>query len=148
MQEGKNVRSAAIATILEIWTCIDWERIDSKRAMGIWDEVTNKTKAAALTTNKFEKFIDKLCRKLDVRSLRFREINDIVHEPEEFKQGILKLFREETLSIMLEVRLNNQVRKEQAQQEKERRKTIDELNNKLDKTQVTFNKMGATTYEA
>jgi len=106
--------------------------------MGIWDEVASKVKAAAMTTTKYERFVEKLCRKLDVRSLRYREISDIEKQPEEFKQKVLKLLREETLSIMLEVRLNNQVRKEMAQAEKERQEKIKKLNEKADNLQVNF----------
>ena len=134
----RSPRDAAISTILEIWSCIEWEKVDGKRAMGIWDEVASKVKAAAMTTTKYERFVEKLCRKLDVRSLRYREISDIEKQPEEFKQKVLKLLREETLSIMLEVRLNNQVRKEMAQAEKERQEKIKKLNEKADNLQVNF----------
>jgi hypothetical protein len=147
MQERGSARAAAVATIIDIWSCIDWDRVDSKRAMGIWDEVSNKVKASAMTTNSYERFVEKLARKLDVRSLRYREISDIEKESPDFKQEILKLLREETLSIMLEVRLNNQIRKEQAQQEKERQEMIKARNQKLESTQVLFTEGGIITHE-
>lgn len=115
--------------------------------MGIWDEVAAKVKAAAMTTNTYEKFVEKMCRKLDVRSLRFTDIRDIEKQDEEFKQGVMKVLREETLSIMLEVRLNNQIRKEQAQQEKARQEKEKKLEDKLNNVQVSFTEKGVKAYE-
>jgi hypothetical protein len=148
MQETReNARAAAIATIIDMWSCIDWDKVDGKRAIGIWDEVSNKVKAASMTTTSYEKFIEKLARKLDIRSLRYRDIADIEKESQEFKQAILKLFREETLSIMLEVRLNNQIRKEQMAQEKERQEKIKTRDDKLNNTQVSFTEKGVIAHE-
>lgn len=145
----ENIRNAAISTILEIWSCIDWDKVDSKRVMNIWDEVAAKVKAAAMSTTSFERFVEKLCRKLDVRSLRYREISDIQKESEEFKRGVLKLLREETLSVMLEVRINNQVRKELAQIEKERQEKQKNLDMNLSNTRVLFSEDGSVkAYEA
>lgn len=144
----ENTRNAAIATITNIWGQIDWDKVTGSRALGIWDEVSNKVKAAAMTTNSYEKFVDKLCRKLDVRSLRFSDIKEIEEQDENFKQAIMKLFREETLSIMLEVRLNNHVRKEQVQQEKTRQEKERKIEEKLNSTQVSFTDKGVKAYEA
>lgn len=142
----ENIRSAAIATITNLWGCIDWDKVDNKRATGIWDEVTSKVKASAMTTNSYEKFVEKLARKLDVRSLKYREINDIINESEEFKKAVLKMLREETLGIMLEVRLNRQIQKELREQEQERLKKEQELEEKLNK-QVSFTEKGVVVNE-
>lgn len=142
----ENIRCAAIATITNLWSCIDWEKVDSRRLAGIWDEVTSKVKAAAMTTNSYEKFVEKLARKLDVRSLKYREINDIINETEEFKKAVLKMIREETLGIMLEVRLNRQIQKELREQEQERIEKEKALEEKLNK-QVSFTEKGAVINE-
>lgn len=127
MQEEKQkIRQYAVATLMNIWNSINWENIDSKRAFGIWDEFTNKVKASAFTTNKYETFVEKLCKKLNVNSLKHREILDIGKKDEETKQEIMKLFREETLSIVLEVKMNKEVIKEQKQLEKERKERDNE----------------------
>lgn len=123
----ENLKQCAISTVIDIWSCIDWEKVDSKRAYGIWDEVTDKIRASAMTTNSYEKCIDKICKKLSVRSLKFRNISDICKESDEIKKGILKLFREEIQFIMLEVRLNNQIRKEQIELEKQRKVVSDDV---------------------
>jgi len=136
----ENIRDVAISTIYGIWSCIDWDRVDSRRAYGIWDEFGNKIKAAAMTTNSYENFVEKLARKMDVRSLRTRIFRDVSQQSEEFKQAVLKLIREETLQLVLEVRLNRDARKamEEALKEQElRQKELEERNR-----QVKFTEKG------
>lgn len=136
----ENIRDVAISTIYGIWSCIDWDKVDSRRAYGIWDEFGNKIKAAAMTTNSYEKFVEKLARKMDVRSLRSRIFRDVSQQSEEFKQAVLKLIREETLQLVLEVRLNNEARKEMEKSLKEqelRQKELEERNR-----QVKFTEKG------
>lgn len=120
MEEEKKARQCAIATLINIWNCIDWSKVDSKRAYNIWDEFTNKVKASAYTTNEYEKFVEKLCKKLNINSLKYREIIDIEMENLKLKEQIMNLFREETLSIVLEVKINKEIIKEQKKIEKER----------------------------
>lgn len=120
MEKEKKARQCAIATLMNIWNCIDWSKVDSKRAYNIWDEFTNKVKASAYTTNEYEKFVEKLCKKLSINSLKYREIIDIEMENLDLKEQIMNLFREETLSLVLEVKINKEVVKEQKRLEKER----------------------------
>lgn len=120
MEKEKKARQCAIATLMNIWNCIDWSKVDSKRAYNIWDEFTNKVKASAYTTNEYEKFVEKLCKKLSINSLKYREIIDIEMENLDLKEQIMDLFREETLSLVLEVKINKEVVKEQKRLEKER----------------------------
>lgn len=110
--QNKNVKFLAVSTITEIWSQIDWEKIDKKRLLGIWDEFTSKVKATAMTTNDYEKFIDKLCKKMDVRSLRHSQIQEISKMNEKDKTEILKALRNNTHAIVLELRLNNQIKRE------------------------------------
>lgn len=141
----ENIRQVAIETIYGIWACIDWDKVDSRRAYGIWDEFGNKIKAAAMTTNSYEKFVEKLARKMDARSLRNRIFRDVSQQSEEFKQAVLKLIREETLQLVLEVRLNNEVRKEMEKSLKEqelRQKELEERNR-----QVKFTEKGVKINE-
>lgn len=136
----ENIRHVAIETIYGIWSCIDWDKVDTRRAYSIWDEFGSKIKAAAMTTNSYEKFVEKLARKMDVRSLRSRIFRDVSQQSEEFKQAVLKLIREETLQIVLEVRLNNEARKEMEKSLKEkelRQKELEERNR-----QVKFTEKG------
>lgn len=110
--QNKNAKFLAVSTIAEIWSQIDWDKIDKKRILGIWDEFTSKVKATAMTTNDYERFIDKLCKKMDVRSLRHSQIQEISKMKEKDKVEILKILRNNTHSVVLELRLNNQIKKE------------------------------------
>ena|SRR5690554_4485634 len=137
----ENVRYVASETIYSIWACIDWDKVDARRAYGIWDEFGSKIKAAAMTTNSYEKFVEKLARKMDVRSLRHSIFQKVGQQSDEFKQAVLKLIREETFSLVLEVRLNNDARKEMQKSLKEqelRQKELEERNR-----QVKFTEKGA-----
>lgn len=141
----KEIRDLAKSTIYEMWGCIDWDKVDTKRAYGIWDEFASKVKAAALTTNNYEKFVEKLGRKMGIRSLRYRTIKDIHEMEEEIKQEILKVIREETLQIVLQVRLDNEIRREMKaslKKQEEERKAYKEKNN-----QVEFTDKGAKINE-
>lgn len=120
----ENIRHIAIETLYGVWSCIDWDKVDKRRSYGIWDEFGNKIKAASLTTNSYERFVEKLSRKMDVRSLRSSAIMRAGQQSKEFKQAVLKLIREQTVQLVLEVRLNNEARKnmEKSLKEQERRK--------------------------
>lgn len=141
----ENVRYLAVETIYGIWSGIDWDKVDRRRAYEIWDEFSNKIKAAAMTTNSYEKFVEKLARKMDVRSLKSSIFLKVSQQGEKFKRDILKLIREETLQLVLEVRLNNEARKEMEKSVKEqelRRKELEESNR-----QVEFTNKGAKINE-
>lgn len=144
-KERKNIKDMAEATIYGVWSCIDWDKVDARRAYGIWDEFASKIKASALTTNNYEKFVEKLARKMGVRSLRYKEINQVHEQSEETKLKVLKMIREETLQLVLQVRLNNQARKEMKKslQEQETQKKANENRN----AQVTFTEKGVNVNE-
>lgn len=122
------IKDCAVATILNIWNCIDWEKIDKKRLYNIWDEFTNKVKSSAMTTNKYEGFVERLCKKMNIESLKYRDINDIEQEDDETKKKILKLIREETLSIVLQCKMKNEVIKEELKLKKEKEKEKNDKN--------------------
>lgn len=138
----ENFEDAAVDTLLDIWSCIDWDKVDTRRAYGIWDEFGSKTKAAAMSTNRYETFVEKLCKKLDIRSLRYNTIDKIAGQSEEFKTGVLKVVREETTLLVLKVRLNKDIRKDMDMKlranEIRRVKQADSLN----EGQVSFTKEG------
>lgn len=143
----ENVQSMAVSTLTDIWSQIDWDKVTGQRALGIWDEFSNKVKATAMTTNSYETFVEKLCRKMDVRSLRFKNINEISEQSNDFKVAILNMFRKETQIVILKLRLNNQIRKEQAKQQEERQNKIINYENKLNNTTVNFDKEGVIIHE-
>lgn len=124
--EEKYLKDCAVFLITDVWACIDWQKIDSRRAMGIWDEFTSKVRAAASTTSSLERFIEKLSRKMDVRSLRFITTSDILEQSAEEKKQILKYIRENSVSIVLQLRLNNDLRKEERRILEAKKKRLEE----------------------
>ena len=140
----ENAIDMAISTLLDIWEQIDWSKVTNQRSIGIWDEFASKVKAAAMTTNSYETFVEKLCKKMDVRSLKFKNIDEISNQDEEIKKNILKILRSETQIIVLKLRLNKEIRKERAKRiQEEREKTNNELENK----QVYFTEEGVKVNE-
>lgn len=135
-----NIKQMAEATIMDIWSCIDWDKVDARRAYGIWDEFASKIKAAAMTTNNYERFVEKLARKMDVRSLRYVSIKEISEQSPELKQAILKHIREQTLQLVLQVRLNNEARKAQ-------KKALEKEQEQEQNRQVSFTEKGVKVDE-
>ena len=140
----ENAIDMAISTLLDIWEQIDWSKVTSQRSIGIWDEFASKVKAAAMTTNSYETFIEKLCKKMDVRSLKFKNIDEISNQDEEIKKNILKILRSETQIIVLKLRLNKEIRRERAKRIQEEREKI---NNELENKQVYFTAEGVKVNE-
>lgn len=107
----------ALSTLTEIWSCIDWDKVDKRRALGIWQEFASKVKGCSSTTNSYNKFIDKLCKKLDIRVLKYSTILQVSNMSKENQNLIMKKFRFETQMLILDMKLNNQIRKEQKEKE-------------------------------
>ena len=140
----ENAIDMAISTLLDIWEQIDWSKVTSQRSIGIWDEFASKVKAAAMTTNSYETFVEKLCKKMDVRSLKFKNIDEISNQDEEIKKNILKILISETQIIVLKLRLNKEIRRERAKRIQEEREKI---NNELENKQVYFTEEGVKVNE-
>lgn len=113
-----NIREYAVATLTDIWSRLDWEKISTNRTLGIWEEFSNKVKACAMTTTSYETFVEKLCKKMTVKALKYADISMISDLDDETKKKILKCLREETQLVVLKLRLNNQIRKEMSKKEK------------------------------
>jgi len=138
----ENVQFCAEATITEIWGAIDWDKIDAKRAYGIWDEFGAKVKASAMSTNSYETFVEKLCKKMDVRSLRYKTIKEVGEQSDEFKDAVMKLIREQTLQLVLKVRLNNEARKEMKKELEKKEREQQQKMKEDNEIQVKFTERG------
>lgn len=143
----ENIQNMALSTLIDIWSQIDWDKVTGQRAMGIWDEFSNKVKAASMTTNSYEAFVEKLCKKMDVRSLKFKNIDEISSQDQEFKKAIIKILRSETQIIVLKLRLNNQVRKEEAKKRKLAMEKVRKYDEEIDNKQVSFTEKGVNVNE-
>ena len=112
MDENK-IKELAIISLIAVWNKIDWEKIKLERAYKIWDEFSNKVRAAVFTTNKFNIFINKLCKKLDIAALSDKCLHEIIEMDDEIKSEIVNLLRNDLHSVILAMRLNIEVRKEE-----------------------------------
>jgi hypothetical protein len=111
--DENKIKELAIISLIAVWDKIDWEKIKLERAYKIWDEFSNKVRAAVFTTNKFNIFINKLCKKLDIAALSDRCLHEIIEMDDEIKSEIVNLLRNDLHSVILAMRLNIEVRKEE-----------------------------------
>lgn len=136
----KDVKQAALETLQEIWDNIDWQKTDARRLYGIWDEFASKIKAAAMTTNKYETFVEKLCKKLEIRSLKDKVVSEISALSDEEKMQILKIVRTETTLLVLEIRLNIENRRQLSEQVRLKKEEAAEQVKALNEAQVKITK--------
>ena len=111
--DENKIKELAIMSLIAVWDKIDWEKIKLERAYKIWDEFSNKVRAAVFTTNKFNIFINKLCKKLDIAALSDKCLHEIIEMDDEIKSEIVNLLRNDLHSVILAMRLNIEVRKEE-----------------------------------
>lgn len=111
--DENKIKELAIISLIAVWNKIDWEKIKLERAYKIWDEFSNKVRAAVFTTNKFNIFINKLCKKLDIAALSDKCLHEIIEMDDEIKSEIVNLLRNDLHSVILAMRLNIEVRKEE-----------------------------------
>lgn len=103
----ENIIECCVNTLSEVWQCINWDKIDKRRALNIYDEFSSKVKAAAMTTNNFETFINKLGIKFEIRSYKSKILDEIYDQSDDFHKEMLKKFRN-PLVLILKLRLKNQ----------------------------------------
>ena len=111
--DENKIKELAIISLIAVWDKIDWEKIKLGRAYKIWDEFSNKVRAAVFTTNKFNIFINKLCKKLDIAALSDRCLHEIIEMEDDIKSEIVNLLRNDLHSVILAMRLNIEIRKEE-----------------------------------
>jgi len=101
-------RDAVVQIALGIWYSIPWDNIKGPRLMGIYDEFNNKFVAAARAGNKF-KFLEILCRSWGIESLRNKNLLKALELLND--QELLDTIRNESIYIMLKIRIVNEERK-------------------------------------
>ncbi len=105
-------REAIVQIAYGIWKSIDFSEIKGKRMMMIWDEFTNKLKAASRCETKYE-FLEKICVSWGIKSLTNRNVLHNLKLLTDFE--LLDMIRNEAIYIVLAMR----VLKEEIQAEKE-----------------------------
>lgn len=113
-KNDEKVKKLAVETLSEIWKSIDWKQTNYKN---IAMEFSNSVRFIATTTDRYEIFIEKLCRKLGIKNLSFPTISEISDMEESIKHDILKLFREQSQILYLKMKLNKQSNNEGTEKE-------------------------------
>ncbi|MGO0987462.1 hypothetical protein ACTPEW_16130 [Clostridioides difficile] len=108
-ENNDKTKDLAVEILSEIWRRIDWNK---SNYINIGNEFVNKVSLIAMTTDKYEIFIEKLCRKLGVKKLLFPTIAEVSDMDENIKCEILKLFREQPQILFLKMKLQKQNDKE------------------------------------
>lgn len=111
-----DIKELAVETINEIWIRINW---DEKNYIKISENFINNIKRSSMITSKYEIFVEKLCSKLQIKSLSLPKINEISNMDEETKYEILKLFREQPQIVFLEMRLKREREKEEKEEKED-----------------------------
>ncbi|EGT3953484.1 hypothetical protein ERM45_00915 [Clostridioides difficile] len=117
-----DIKELAVETINEIWIRINW---DEKNYIKISENFINNIKRSSMITSKYEIFVEKLCSKLQIKSLSLQKINEISNMDEETKYEILKLFREQPQIIFLEMRLKREREKEHKEHKEDKEENQD-----------------------
>ena len=105
MGDGKKEeqsREHARDLILEVWRSVDWDGVSGSRRMGIYDEFQAKVQSAAMTSS-LGKFVERLARKMGVRSLNNTRADGILRECDH--ATVLDLLRTETSMIVIMMRV-------------------------------------------
>ena len=108
------IRKIAVEILNSLWLSIDFESMSNSRKMSIWDEFSSKVRACSNSSETFEKFIEKFCKKFNIKSLEIdaKNISEVSCFSKEEKDLILKAYREQLSIIMLELRIIRDEKKE------------------------------------
>jgi len=108
------IRKKAVEILNSLWLSIDFENMSNTRKMSIWDEFSSKVRACSNSSETFEKFVEKFCKKFNIKSLEVdaKNIIDIAELSKEKKEAILKAYREQLSIVMLELRIMRDEKKE------------------------------------
>lgn len=68
-------RKAMVVIFDAVWSSIDWEKVDSGRAYGIWDEFASKVQAAATGAQTRYQWLDRVCVAFGIRSINGSRID-------------------------------------------------------------------------
>ena len=119
------IRKKAVEILNSLWLSIDFENMSNTRKMSIWDEFSSKVRACSNSSETFEKFVEKFCKKFNIKSLEVdaKNIIDIAELSKEKKEAILKAYREQLSIVMLELRIMRDEKKEAYKDAKTKKET-------------------------
>jgi len=101
LEMGKDIdeyRDRCLTILKSLWREIDWDKISIRRRMNIYEEMANKIKSSALTSNLFC-FIENMMKKFEIGVISDLAVIDICKNYDH--QALLRIFREETFLLVL-----------------------------------------------
>ena len=107
--ENSTTEEKAVEVLNVIYSNIEFTDMKSTRLMKIWDEFKSKVVSCVNTTNNFDIFVDKMCKKFEISNLDYA--NTVIRgsqDTEELKRDILKEYRNNLTIIMLYLRLKRE----------------------------------------
>lgn len=108
-----------------IWSNIDWEKVDPRRRMSIHSEFEGQVKALSKCFSSFEPFIDKLCKRMN----SYIDSSFIAELETKDKDAIMTIYRSETQIPMLLLRIEQEEKKERYKAKQEAEKKVKNSNN-------------------
>lgn len=96
----KKYKTASLL-LKNIWINIDWQKINEKRKIKIWQEFENKARALSKCYSRLEPFLDKICRSFN----SYISDKKIKHILKKDHDEILDIYRQEIQIPMLLIRL-------------------------------------------
>lgn len=107
--ENSTTEEKAVEVLNVIYSNIEFTDMKSTRLMKIWDEFKSKVVSCVNTTNNFDIFVDKMCKKFEISNLDYANtVIRVSQDTEELKRDILKEYRNNLTIIMLYLRLKRE----------------------------------------
>lgn len=107
--ENSTTEEKAVEVLNVIYSNIEFTDMKSTRLMKIWDEFKSKVVSCVNTTNNFDIFVDKMCKKFEISNLDYANtVIRVSQDTEELKRDILKKYRNNLTIIMLYLRLKRE----------------------------------------
>lgn len=111
--ESSTTEEKAVEVLNVIYSNIDFTDMKSNRLMKIWDEFKSKVVSSVNTTNDFDVFVDKMCKKFEISNLNYANtVIRVSQDSAELKKDILKEYRNNLTMIMLYLRIKREEIKE------------------------------------
>lgn len=113
--QAQEARDAALAIVLAVWRGIDWDKIGNMRRMGIYEELTSKTRSSAHNRD-LHRCLDRLARKMGSNPVDSSKLTAALALPEDDQARVLDCMRNEATALILSLREVQAFRKEAAQE--------------------------------
>ena len=109
MQE-KEVMQTAVDILDVVFSSIDFDGMSNSRKLSIWDEFKNKVKAAALSAYDLGGFVESICKKFNISSIK--KDYEVILNAEQDSDKILDIYRTNLMMCIFKLRMKREEKKE------------------------------------